>query len=78
MGFCQWINLDAGLDGDCLLYTSCVFQAVLRNPLASASTLGVSQGASFGAAFAIIAVSYTHLQATMSSVVLRVSHTSSW
>jgi iron complex transport system permease protein len=29
-------------------------QAVLRNPLASASTLGVSQGASFGAAFAII------------------------
>ena len=34
--------------------TGCVFQAVLRNPLASASTLGVSQGASFGAAFAII------------------------
>ena len=34
--------------------TGCVLQAVLRNPLASASTLGVSQGASFGAAFAII------------------------
>lgn len=32
----------------------CVMQAILRNPLASASTLGVSQGASFGAAFAII------------------------
>lgn len=32
----------------------CVMQAVLRNPLASPSTLGVSQGASFGAAFAII------------------------
>ena len=34
----------------------CVMQAILRNPLASASTLGVSQGASFGAAFAIIAL----------------------
>ncbi|MFR4035703.1 MAG: iron chelate uptake ABC transporter family permease subunit [Oscillospiraceae bacterium] len=32
----------------------CVMQAILRNPLASASTLGVSQGAGFGAAFAII------------------------
>ncbi|MCI8950261.1 MAG: iron ABC transporter permease [Lachnospiraceae bacterium] len=34
--------------------SGCIFQAVLRNPLASASTLGVSQGASFGAAAAII------------------------
>lgn len=34
--------------------SGCVFQAILRNPLASASTLGVSQGASFGAAAAII------------------------
>lgn len=34
--------------------TGCVLQAVLRNPLASSSTLGVSQGATFGAAFAII------------------------
>lgn len=32
----------------------CILQAVLRNPLASASTLGVSQGATFGAAFAIV------------------------
>ncbi|MFQ6804449.1 MAG: iron chelate uptake ABC transporter family permease subunit [Lachnospiraceae bacterium] len=32
----------------------CILQAILDNPLASASTLGVSQGASFGAAFAII------------------------
>lgn len=31
-----------------------VMQAILHNPLASSSTLGVSQGASFGAAFAII------------------------
>jgi len=33
--------------------SGCVLQAILRNPLASASTLGVSQGANFGAAFAI-------------------------
>jgi len=29
-------------------------QSVLRNPLAAASTLGITQGASFGAAFALI------------------------
>jgi iron complex transport system permease protein len=34
----------------------CVMQGILRNPLASASTIGVSQGAAFGAAFAIIAL----------------------
>ena len=34
--------------------TGCILQAVLHNPLASASTLGVSQGAGFGAAFAIM------------------------
>ncbi|MGI5976335.1 MAG: FecCD family ABC transporter permease [Candidatus Limivicinus sp.] len=34
--------------------TGCVLQAILNNPLASSSTLGVSQGASFGAAFAIV------------------------
>lgn len=34
--------------------SGCVLQAVLRNPLASASTIGISQGASFGACFAII------------------------
>lgn len=32
----------------------CILQAILNNPLASSSTLGVSQGASFGAAFAIM------------------------
>lgn len=40
--------------GIALAMTGCVMQNVLRNPLASASTLGVSQGASFGAAVAII------------------------
>ncbi|HCX65793.1 MAG TPA: iron ABC transporter permease [Eubacteriaceae bacterium] len=32
----------------------CVMQSVLKNPLASASTLGIAQGAAFGASFAII------------------------
>lgn len=40
--------------GIALALCGCVMQNVLRNPLASASTLGVSQGASFGAAVAII------------------------
>ncbi len=46
---CTAIVAGAGLG-----ISGCVLQAILRNPLASASTLGVSQGASFGAAFAII------------------------
>lgn len=37
-----------------LAVTGCVMQNVLRNPMASASTLGVSQGACFGAAVAIV------------------------
>lgn len=40
--------------GMALAMAGCIMQNVLRNPLASASTLGVSQGASFGAAIAII------------------------
>ena len=42
------------LAGGGLGLAGCVLQAVLRNPLASVSTLGVSQGATFGAAFAIV------------------------
>ena len=48
--------LTAMVAGAGLGASGCVLQAILRNPLASASTLGVSQGASFGAAFAIIAL----------------------
>ena len=40
--------------GMALALSGCVMQNVLQNPLASASTLGVSQGASFGAAVAIV------------------------
>ena len=37
-----------------LALTGCAMQALMRNPLASDSTIGVSQGAAFGAAFAIV------------------------
>ena len=46
--------LTAILAGGGLALAGCILQAVLRNPLASYSTLGVSQGATFGAAFAIV------------------------
>lgn len=42
------------LAGGGLGLAGCILQAIFRNPLASASTLGVSQGATFGAAFAIV------------------------
>lgn len=40
--------------GTGLATVGCAMQSILRNPLASASTLGISQGAAFGASFAII------------------------
>ena len=40
--------------GIALAMAGCIMQNVLRNPLAAASTLGISQGASFGAAVAIV------------------------
>ena len=42
------------LVGALLAVSGAVMQCVLHNPLASASTLGVSQGAAFGAAIGII------------------------
>lgn len=46
--------LTAIIAGAGLGLSGVVLQAILRNPLASASTLGVSQGATFGAAVAIV------------------------
>lgn len=46
--------LTACIGGIALALAGCAFQSVLRNPLASASTLGISQGAAFGASIAII------------------------
>ena len=53
--------------GILLALAGSVMQSVLRNPLASASTLGISQGASFGATVGII-VFGAGLQATTSSM----------
>lgn len=44
----------AALVGILMAMSGCVMQSVLRNPLASSTTLGVSQGASFGATVGII------------------------
>ena len=46
--------LTAIVGGFGLGMAGCAFQAVLRNPLASPSTLGISQGAAFGASVGII------------------------
>lgn len=46
--------LTAIVAGIALALAGCAYQATLRNPLASASTLGISQGAAFGASVAII------------------------
>src|SRR6478609_9500264 len=46
--------LAAALVGSSLALAGVVFQALLRNPLASPDTLGVSAGASLGAMLAII------------------------
>ena len=40
--------------GMALAMSGCIMQNVLRNPLAAASTLGITQGASFGAALALV------------------------
>jgi len=49
--------LVAVIAGIALALAGCAYQSTLRNPLASASTLGIAQGAAFGASIAIILVS---------------------
>lgn len=49
--------LVAVIAGIALALAGCAYQSTLRNPLASASTLGIAQGAAFGASIAIIVVS---------------------
>ena len=51
---CTAIIAGAGLG-----LSGCILQAILHNPLASVSTLGVSQGATFGVAFAIVVMNMT-------------------
>jgi len=52
--------------GVLMAMSGCVMQSILRNPLASSTTLGVSQGASFGATVGIICFG-AGLQGTVSS-----------
>ena len=47
--------LAAVIAGVGLSMAGCVMQSILKNPLASPFTLGISQGATFGAALAIVA-----------------------
>ena len=49
--------LTAIIAGIALAFAGCAYQSTLRNPLASASTLGIAQGAAFGASIAIIVIS---------------------
>ena len=59
--------------GAALALSGCVMQCVLHNPLASASTLGVSQGAAFGAALAIIVLDAGVQNAANASAAVTVS-----
>jgi len=53
-----------------LSVAGCVMQSILRNPLASPFTLGVSQGAAFGAAVAIIALGAGSTHSTSADAVI--------
>ena len=50
--------------GWCLGLSGAVMQCLLKNPLASPFTLGISQGAAFGAAFAIVVLGAGGAEAT--------------
>ena len=60
-----------------LAVVGCVMQSILQNPLASSSTLGVSQGAAFGAAFAIIVLDSGMQSQTLDGVAISNPYTTS-
>lgn len=60
-----------------LAVVGCVMQSILRNPLASSSTLGVSQGAAFGAAFAIIVLDAGMQSQTLDGIAISNPYTTS-
>jgi iron complex transport system permease protein len=51
----------AVMTGAALAVSGCVFQAILKNPLADPFTLGISGGAAFGAAIAFVAGIFTNV-----------------
>jgi len=53
-----------------LSVAGCVMQNILRNPLADSFTLGISQGAAFGAAFAIVVLGAGGIQASSTDSVI--------
>lgn len=53
-----------------LAVAGCVLQNILRNPLAESYTLGISQGAAFGAAFAIVVLGVGTIQTSSTDSVL--------
>jgi iron complex transport system permease protein len=56
------------LAGWCLGLSGAVMQCLLKNPLASPFTLGISQGAAFGAAFAIVVLGAGGAETTTAQV----------
>ena len=62
------------LVGGALSVSGAVMQCVLQNPLASASTLGVSQGAAFGAALGIIVFGGGVVQSDSAAAAIAISN----
>ena len=62
------------LVGGILATSGAIMQCVLRNPLASATTLGVSQGAAFGAAIGIVVFSGGVINSPSASEVITISN----
>ena len=64
------------LVGGILATSGAIMQCVLRNPLASATTLGVSQGAAFGAAIGIVVFSGGVINSPSASEVITIDRKS--
>jgi len=62
--------LAAIIAGASLSVAGCVMQNILRNPLASPFTLGISQGAAFGAALAIVVLGAGSMQSRAADAVI--------
>ena len=67
-------TLAAMLAGGGLSLAGLVMQAVLRNPLGSPFTLGISNAAAFGAAFSIIVLGSGTMQSTAADAVTIMNH----
>ncbi|HHT51108.1 MAG TPA: iron ABC transporter permease [Eubacteriaceae bacterium] len=66
--------IGAILVGAILATSGAIMQCVLRNPLASATTLGVSQGAAFGAAIGIVVFSGGVINSPSAAEIITISN----